>query len=338
MDEAWRRRCLRAMGIQLWIPRSGGGAASLPPASDEAPWVASAALDGARAAPGVPSQDPPQDQPDGRPEGDLQALREGWVPPHPGRNDAPPEAALPGAVSPGEATPPSMSPAPGQGAAKATPDGRDAPDQRTASAGADAAAPDAVAQLDWADLQTRVAACTLCPELARSRNHTVFGAGDPGAQWMFIGEAPGAEEDRRGEPFVGRAGQLLDRMLAALGMDRGQGVYIANILKCRPPTNRDPRPEEAHACRPYLDRQIALVRPRVLVALGRVAAQNLLDTAEPLGRLRGRILDYRGTPLVVTYHPAYLLRKPQDKRKAWDDLCLARRAVQGEGAEPGERS
>ncbi|MCG5535850.1 uracil-DNA glycosylase [Ectothiorhodospira mobilis] len=234
--------------------------------------------------------------------------------------------------------PPSVPPAPGQGAAQATPDGRDAPDQRPASIGGDAAVPEAVADLDWAALQARVAACTLCPELARSRNHTVFGTGDPGAQWMFIGEAPGAEEDQRGEPFVGRAGRLLDRMLAALGMDRGQGVYIANILKCRPPNNRDPRPEEAHACRPYLDRQIDLVRPRVLVALGRVAAQNLLDTAEPLGRLRGRILDYRGTPLVVTYHPAYLLRKPQDKRKAWDDLCLARRAVRGEEAEPGERS
>ncbi|MFP4079326.1 MAG: uracil-DNA glycosylase [Ectothiorhodospira sp.] len=229
--------------------------------------------------------------------------------------------------------PPSVAGPPGQGAAQATRDGPDDPDQRPAGVGVDEAVPGAVADLDWASLQARVASCTLCTDLARSRSHTVFGTGDPGADWMFIGEAPGAEEDRRGEPFVGRAGRLLDRMLEALGMDRGQGVYIANILKCRPPENRDPRPEEARACRPYLDRQIALVRPRVLVALGRVAAQNLLDTQQPLGRLRGRVLDYRGIPLVVTYHPAYLLRKPQDKRKAWDDLCLARRAQGGAGPE-----
>lgn len=187
-----------------------------------------------------------------------------------------------------------------------------------------------VAQLDWAGLQARVAACTACAELARRRTQTVFGVGDPQADWLFVGEAPGAEEDRRGEPFVGRAGQLLDNMLAALGLRRGDNVYIANILKCRPPGNRDPLPAEAAACRPFLDRQIDLIDPRVIVALGRVAAQSLLRSDAPLGRLRGGAHDYRGIPLVVTYHPAYLLRSPADKSRAWDDLLLARaRAPRG---------
>lgn len=190
-----------------------------------------------------------------------------------------------------------------------------------------AGADDGVAALGWDDLSARVAVCDRCADLAASRTQTVFGVGDRDADWLFIGEAPGAEEDRRGEPFVGRAGQLLDSMLFALGLQRGRGVYIANILKCRPPGNRDPRPEESQACRPYLDRQIALIRPRVIVALGRIAAQNLLESDEPLGRLRGRALHYSEIPLVVTYHPAYLLRKPADKRKAWDDLCLARRVM-----------
>jgi uracil-DNA glycosylase len=181
-----------------------------------------------------------------------------------------------------------------------------------------------VAQLGWEGLQARVAACTACTALAGRRTQTVFGVGDPKADWLFIGEAPGAEEDRRGEPFVGRAGQLLDNMLAALGLRRGDNVYIANILKCRPPGNRDPLPEEASACRPFLDRQIALIQPRVIVALGRVAAQSLLESDAPLGTLRGREHDFRGTPLVITYHPAYLLRSPADKARAWSDLLLAR--------------
>lgn len=184
-----------------------------------------------------------------------------------------------------------------------------------------------VSALDWDDLAARVAGCTLCAELAASRTRTVFGVGDRQADWLFIGEAPGSEEDRRGEPFVGRAGQLLDSMLFALGLKRGQGVYIANILKCRPPGNRDPHAEESQACRPYLDRQIDLIQPRIIVALGRIAAQNLLHTDAPLARLRGRALSYRDIPLVVTYHPAYLLRQPADKRKAWDDLRLARRVM-----------
>ena len=181
-----------------------------------------------------------------------------------------------------------------------------------------------VAALDWEALRTRVASCVACSELAPRRTQTVFGVGDPHADWLFIGEAPGAEEDRRGEPFVGRAGQLLDNMLAALGLARGANVYIANILKCRPPGNRDPAAAEAAACRPFLDRQIALVAPRVVVALGRVAAQALLNTDAPLGRLRGEDHAYGGIPLVVTYHPAYLLRSPADKAKAWTDLLRAR--------------
>ncbi|WP_018878532.1 MULTISPECIES: uracil-DNA glycosylase family protein [unclassified Thioalkalivibrio] len=182
----------------------------------------------------------------------------------------------------------------------------------------------AVATLDLEALQTRVRDCQACAELARERTQTVFGVGDPRARWLFIGEAPGAEEDRRGEPFVGRAGQLLDNMLRALGLERGHDVFIANVLKCRPPGNRDPKPEESAACRAYLDRQIALIQPQVIVALGRIAAQSLLASEEPLGRLRGAQHRYQGVPLVVTYHPAYLLRKPGDKGKAWQDLQRAR--------------
>jgi len=184
-----------------------------------------------------------------------------------------------------------------------------------------------VAELDLGGLQARVAGCTACTELARQRTQTVFGVGDPQADWLFIGEAPGAEEDRRGEPFVGRAGKLLENMLAALGLRRSDKVYIANILKCRPPGNRDPSSDETAACRPFLDRQIDLIRPRVIVALGRVAAQSLLDSNAPLGRLRGREHELRGIPLVVTYHPAYLLRSPADKARAWGDLLLARASV-----------
>jgi uracil-DNA glycosylase family 4 len=175
------------------------------------------------------------------------------------------------------------------------------------------------------DLRARVAACTRCV-LHQGRTQTVFGVGNPQAEWLLIGEAPGAEEDRRGEPFVGRAGQLLNAMLDAMGLRREQ-VYIANIVKCRPPDNRDPRPEEAAACEDYLKQQIALIRPRIILALGRIAAQNLLKVDTPLGRLRGRCFEYSelNVPLVVTYHPAYLLRSPREKRKTWDDLRFAMR-------------
>ena len=181
--------------------------------------------------------------------------------------------------------------------------------------------------LDWPELRDKVAACTLC-SLHRTRTQTVFGVGSESADWMIIGEAPGAEEDRRGEPFVGRAGKLLDEMLRSVGLAR-DAVFIANMLKCRPPQNRDPAVDEAAACRPYLDRQIALLAPKLILAVGRIAAQHLLETDAPLGRLRGQkhYLNNGQLPVVVTYHPAYLLRSPTQKRKAWQDLCLARQIV-----------
>lgn len=178
-------------------------------------------------------------------------------------------------------------------------------------------------EMDWSTLRDTVAACTRCA-LHRSRTQTVFGVGNPDADWMIIGEAPGAEEDRRGEPFVGRAGKLLDEMLRAVGHGR-DSVFIANILKCRPPNNRDPKIEESSECRGYLEHQIELVQPKIILAVGRIAAQLLLDTDSPVGRLRGSRHYLGDTPLVVTYHPAYLLRSPSQKRKAWDDLCLATR-------------
>jgi uracil-DNA glycosylase family 4 len=177
----------------------------------------------------------------------------------------------------------------------------------------------------WQQLADDVARCTRC-DLYRTRTRPVLGVGDPHAQWLVVGEAPGAEEDRRGEPFVGAAGQLLDAMLRAIGLSRGQNVYIANILKSRPPGNRDPQPAEVAACLPYLERQIELIRPRLILAVGRIAMQNLLGTDSSLGRMRGQVHEFGGlkTPLIVTYHPAYLLRKPEDKRKAWEDLKFAR--------------
>ena len=176
----------------------------------------------------------------------------------------------------------------------------------------------------WAELVAAVKGCTRCA-LHKSRTQTVFGVGRRDAQLFVIGEAPGADEDRQGEPFVGRAGQLLNAMLRAIGLPRSE-VFIANILKCRPPGNRDPQPEEAASCTPYLSQQIALVQPRVLLAVGRISAQWLLQTDTPIGRLRGRVQTYgeRNTPLVVTYHPAYLLRSPLEKAKAWTDLCLVK--------------
>lgn len=182
--------------------------------------------------------------------------------------------------------------------------------------------------MDWEVLQRSVAACTACP-LHRTRSQAVFGVGDPHAEWLFVGEAPGAEEDARGEPFVGQAGRLLDNMLASIQLRRGQNVFIANVLKCRPPQNRNPQPEEMAQCRPYLERQIELVRPKLIVALGRFAAQTLAGQDKTIASLRGKVLDYRGIPLVVTYHPAYLLRNLPDKAKAWEDLCLARQTMQG---------
>jgi DNA polymerase len=191
------------------------------------------------------------------------------------------------------------------------------------------------AGLDWEPLRAAVSACTRCA-LHETRTQAVFGVGNQRAQWMFIGEAPGAEEDRQGEPFVGRAGQLLTSMLKALGFAR-EDVYIANVLKCRPPGNRDPKPAEALQCRGYLERQIELVAPKLIVAVGRIAAHNLLATDTALARLRGKVhaLGPQGWPLVVTYHPAYLLRSPGEKRKAWQDLLFARQVFAR--LEAGER-
>ncbi|MGK0296833.1 MAG: uracil-DNA glycosylase family 4 [Gammaproteobacteria bacterium] len=177
----------------------------------------------------------------------------------------------------------------------------------------------------WKDLRQRVAKCQQC-ELHRGRRQTVFGIGDHNADWLIIGEAPGAEEDKQGEPFVGRAGKLLNSMLLACGLQREQ-VFIANILKCRPPENRDPKPEEVAACSSYLQQQIDLIQPKIILALGRIAAQNLLQTETPIGKMRGQQYVYAesGIPVIVTYHPAYLLRSPRDKKKAWQDLQLAMR-------------
>jgi uracil-DNA glycosylase family 4 len=180
------------------------------------------------------------------------------------------------------------------------------------------------AGVDWPELRARVAACTRCA-LCNTRTQTVFGVGNQTAEWLVVGEAPGAEEDRQGEPFVGRAGQLLNSMLRAIGLAREQ-VYIANVLKCRPPGNRDPSPSEAAECLPYLEQQIALLKPKIMLAVGRIASQNLLHTDVTLGRLRQQVHRFglSQVPLVVTYHPAYLLRTPTDKRKAWEDLKFAR--------------
>ena len=214
--------------------------------------------------------------------------------------------------------------------------------------------PEGVADMDWPQLEATVAACRACG-LCAGRTQTVFGVGAGSADWMVIGEAPGENEDRQGQPFVGQAGKLLDAMLAAIGLSRqaedapesvassahlagaeGQkglkrGVYIANVLKCRPPDNRNPQPDEIAQCEPYLRRQVALVQPKVILAMGRFAVQSLLQTTEPIGRLRGRVHQYQGVPVIVTYHPAYLLRALPEKAKAWQDLCLAMEVMRGSG-------
>ena len=179
--------------------------------------------------------------------------------------------------------------------------------------------------LNWSELRDSVTRCTRCV-LHTTRSQTVFGVGNHDADWMIIGEAPGAEEDRRGEPFVGRAGKLLDEMLRAVGQPRDK-VFIANILKCRPPDNRDPKPAEALACRDYIERQIALIKPKIILAVGRIAAQHMLGSDATVGQMRGTVHRHGEIPLVVTYHPAYLLRSPSQKSKAWDDLCLATRVA-----------
>ena len=180
---------------------------------------------------------------------------------------------------------------------------------------------------EWVPLKAAVSGCTKCG-LHKTRTQTVFGVGDENADWMLIGEAPGAEEDRLGDPFVGQAGRLLDNMLAAVGLSRRKNVYIANVLKCRPPGNRNPTPEEVSQCTPHLLKQIELIQPKLIVAMGRFAAQTLLESDASIASLRGRVHRYAGVPLIVTYHPAYLLRTLEDKAKAWEDLLFARKTMQ----------
>jgi len=207
--------------------------------------------------------------------------------------------------------------------------------EATAAALAPAAPTSPVSTLDWPALREAVAACTAC-KLCETRRQTVFGVGNTSAHWMIVGEAPGEQEDRQGEPFVGKSGQLLDNMLRAVSMTRGEAeparqVFIANTLKCRPPGNRNPLPDELAKCEAFLIRQVELVRPKIILAMGAFAVQSLLRSTEPVGKLRGRVHRYQGVPLIVTYHPAYLLRNLVDKAKAWDDLCLAVETVQATG-------
>jgi uracil-DNA glycosylase len=185
-----------------------------------------------------------------------------------------------------------------------------------------------ILRMEWPELKAAVAGCQACA-LHKTRTKTVFGVGDEQADWLLVGEAPGAEEDARGEPFVGQAGRLLDNMLGAIGLKRGDNVYIANVLKCRPPGNRNPEPFEVAQCSPHLLRQLDLIKPKLILAMGRFAVQSLLDTDASIASLRGRVHRYRGVPLIVTYHPAYLLRSLPDKAKAWEDLCFARRTIAG---------
>ncbi|MDO9311510.1 MAG: uracil-DNA glycosylase [Nitrosomonas sp.] len=182
-------------------------------------------------------------------------------------------------------------------------------------------------QMNWDQLRLAVSQCTACP-LHQTRTQTVLGAGDENADWLFVGEGPGEREDATGEPFVGQAGKLLDQMLAAIKLNRGQQVYITNIVKCRPPSNRNPSANEADQCSAYLTKQIALIKPKLIVALGKVAAKNLLQCEDSISSLRGKIHDYSGIPLIVTYHPAYLLRALPEKAKAWKDLCFAQSTMQ----------
>ncbi len=244
---------------------------------------------------------------------------------------APPEPATPASAVAGAGVavampaPPAAAP-PRVDAPVAAPPARPAiapPPLRPAVAGSED-----IATLDWDALHARIAGCQAC-SLCASRRNTVPGVGPQRADWMVVGEAPGEQEDLRGEPFVGPAGQLLDAMLRSIGLDRARNVHIANVLKCRPPGNRNPEPQEMAQCEPYLQRQIALVQPRVILAMGRFALQTLLRSTEPVGRLRGRVHAYEGVPVVVTYHPAYLLRNLADKGKAWADLCLALEVMEG---------
>jgi DNA polymerase len=256
-----------------------------------------------------------------------------WQPP--AAPPPPPDAAPVAAPAPALAEVPVTASAP---APAEVPVAASAPAPAEAPVAAPVPAPASVtglSALDWLALREAVAACRAC-SLCESRTQTVFGVGSTQAQWMVVGEAPGEQEDAQGEPFVGPSGQLLDAMLRALSLSRAddggpaaQRVYIANTLKCRPPRNRNPTPDEMLKCEPFLVRQIQLLQPRIILAMGRFAVQALLRSSEPIGRLRGRVHAYQGVPLVVTYHPAYLLRNPPDKARAWEDLCLAASVAEG---------
>jgi DNA polymerase len=298
MDERRRLGYLSTMGVDVWVPRHvAAGRIDTP---EEIVLVEASR---------VPPPTPPTEPADPRP-----------VPP----SSQPTSQTLPVRAVAGDVLPDSVAPEPVKSgpAELDLPEGLSSPDP---------------AGMDWGALETAVSACRACG-LCETRTNTVFGVGDRNADLLIIGEAPGAEEDRAGEPFVGRAGQLLNRMLAAIGLGRDQ-VYIANVLKCRPPGNRDPRPEEAKQCEAYLMRQIELLGPRAILCVGRVAAQHVLQTDAPLGSLRGRWLEFRAgaMPLRVTYHPAYLLRSPDQKVKAWEDLVeVARRLRDAQGKAIGK--
>jgi DNA polymerase len=228
------------------------------------------------------------------------------------RRQAP--AAPPPPSAPRRPAPPRFDPVPGiKGSAKV-----DLADDRAAR----------ILRMEWPELKSAVKSCEACG-LRKTCTQTVFGVGDEQADWLLVGEAPGAEEDARGEPFVGQAGRLLDNMLAAIGLSRGENVYICNVLKCRPPGNRNPEPFEVAQCSPHLLRQLELIRPKLILAMGRFAVQTLLGTEASIASLRGRLHRYQGVPLIVTYHPAYLLRNLPDKAKAWEDLCFASAAIAG---------
>ena len=216
----------------------------------------------------------------------------------------------------------------GESSASPVPPGDSLVDEELAAQTPSVAREARIAKMDWPALKAAVPGCTACA-LHKSRTQTVFGVGDENANWLLVGEAPGAEEDQRGEPFVGQAGRLLDAMLTSIGLARNTNVYIANVLKCRPPGNRNPEPGEVAQCSPHLLRQVGLIEPRLIVAMGRFAAQTLLATDASIASLRGRLHAYHGVPLIVTYHPAYLLRTPADKSKSWQDLLFAVRTMEG---------
>ena len=322
LDER-QRAMLAEMGIRVWWPTAPvPEAAPAGPAAD-----AAAAADAVVPQAASPAQLNPAPQQAARPAPTVDAPATPVATVSSAPKHLPSSPAGAGAAGPAGGRPSAVrSPAaiPGGAVAKQQP----APMHTVAL-------PEGIAQMDWDALQAAVRDCRACGLCSR-RTNTVFGAGDRQARWLVVGEAPGEHEDRQGEPFVGPSGQLLDNMLRAIGLSRNvqgkqdglAGVYIANTLKCRPPGNRNPEPVELQTCNPYLQRQIELLQPRIILAMGRMAVQALLGSTEPLGKLRGRVHHHHGVPVVVTYHPAYLLRSLPDKAKAWEDLCLALQTAQ----------